>query len=75
MRRAHEAARTVLHALADRGRREGAFRTDVPTAPLVTSCVALIHAAAEATRAGELDPEAATQALPVLVTDLFVGAG
>ena len=73
MRRAHHAARAVLLELVDRGRREGAFRTDLPTAWLVTSCLALIHAAAEGTRAGELNPETATGALSELVTDLLVG--
>jgi AcrR family transcriptional regulator len=73
MRRAHEAARAVIRKLTERGRRDGAFRTDVPTDWLVTACLALIHAAAEEARAGELDSEAALQALSVTVTDLFVG--
>jgi TetR/AcrR family transcriptional repressor of mexCD-oprJ operon len=75
MRRAHESARTVLGALVERGRREGAFRTDLPAAWLITSCLAVIHAAAEGTRNGELDPHAAVDALSLLVTDLFVGRG
>lgn len=75
MRRAHEAARAVIRTLVDRGRREGAFRTDLPAAVLVTSCLALIHATAEGTRAGELDPDAAADTLSVLVTDLVVGRG
>jgi TetR/AcrR family transcriptional repressor of mexCD-oprJ operon len=75
MRRSHQAARAVLGRLIDRGRREREFRTDITTALLVTSCLALIHATAEATRAGELDSDAAIDALSVLVTDLFVGRG
>jgi hypothetical protein len=50
MRRAHEPARAALRTLVERGRREGAFRTDVPTALLVTSCLALIHATADGHR-------------------------
>jgi DNA-binding transcriptional ArsR family regulator len=73
MRRAHEAARAVLRALIDRRRREGAFRTDLPTALLVTSYLALIHATAEETRACELDPAVAIDALSVLVTAPTVG--
>jgi hypothetical protein len=72
MRRSHEAARSVIGRLVERGQREGAFRTDLPTSLLVTSCLALIHAAAEATRAGELDPQAAVDGLSVLLSDLFV---
>jgi TetR/AcrR family transcriptional regulator, mexCD-oprJ operon repressor len=71
MRRAHQAARAVIRKLVVRGRREGAFRTDVPPGWLVTSCLALIHAAAEEVRAGELDSDAALAALSVTVVDLF----
>ena len=41
MRRAHESARAVILRLVERGRREGAFRTDVPTSWLITSSLAL----------------------------------
>jgi TetR/AcrR family transcriptional repressor of mexCD-oprJ operon len=75
MRRAHEVARSVLRALVERGQREGAFRTDLPAAWLVTTCLALIHAAAEGTRAGELEPEGAADTLSRMVTDLLVGRG
>jgi hypothetical protein len=73
MRRAHESARAVIGSLIERGRREGAFRTDVQSSWLVTSCLALVHAAAEEVRAGELDTQAALDVLTVTVTDLFVG--
>lgn len=75
MRRAHHDARAVIGKLIERGRREGAFRTDVPAGWLVTSCLALIHAAAEEVRTGELDPEAALDVLCVTITDLFAGPG
>jgi TetR/AcrR family transcriptional regulator, mexCD-oprJ operon repressor len=73
MRRAHAAARATIRKLTKRGRREGAFRTDVPVDWLVTSCLALIHAAAEEVREGELDSDAALEALSVTVADLFEG--
>jgi AcrR family transcriptional regulator len=75
LRRAHESARTVIRRLLERGRREGAFRTDVPTGWLITSSLALIHAAAEAVRAGELDAQAALDVMRVTVTELVVGPG
>jgi AcrR family transcriptional regulator len=71
MRRAHEAARAVIHKLVERGRRDGAFRTDVTTNWLVTTCLALVHAAAEEVRSGELDPNAAFDMLSLTVADLF----
>jgi TetR/AcrR family transcriptional regulator, mexCD-oprJ operon repressor len=71
MRRAHESARAVLMRLVERGRREGAFRTDVPSAWLVTSALALIHAAAEAVREGELDADSALAVVTASVDRLF----
>ena len=73
MRRAHEAARAVIRRVVKRGRREGSFRRDVPANWLVTSCLALIHAAAETVRAGELDSDAALAVLSVTVADVFEG--
>ena len=75
MRRAHEHAREVIGRLLERGRREGAFRTDVPTGWLITSTLALIHAAAEEVRAADLDAQAALDLLTVTVTELVVGPG
>jgi AcrR family transcriptional regulator len=75
MRRAHENAREVIRRLLERGRREGAFRTDVPTGWLITSTLALIHAAAEEVRAADLDTQAALDVLTVTVTELVVGPG
>jgi AcrR family transcriptional regulator len=73
MRRAHEAARAVIRKLVKRGRRERTFRRDVPVDWLVTSSLALIHAAAEGVRAGELEPDAALDVLSVTVGDLLAG--
>jgi hypothetical protein len=71
MRRAHEAARTVIRKLIQRGQREGVFRSDVAADWLVTSSLALIHAAAEAVRSRELEPDGALDVLCVTITDLF----
>jgi TetR/AcrR family transcriptional regulator, mexCD-oprJ operon repressor len=75
MRRAHEAARGVFRRLVERGRSEGTFRTDVSADWLATVFLALIHATAEEVRAGELERDAAVDALRVTVADLFVGRG
>jgi AcrR family transcriptional regulator len=73
MRRAHQTARPVVRKLVERGRREGTFRGDVASDWLVTSCLALIHAAAEEVRADALDSDAALHALSLTVADLFAG--
>ncbi len=73
MRRAHHTARTVIRRLIERGQREGVFRTDVPVGWLVTACLALIHAAAEEARTGQLSSKAALDVLLVTVLDLFTG--
>ena len=74
MRRAHERARAVLQGLIERGRREGAFRTDVPAEWLIASFLALIHAATDEVRGGRLDAGTALDVLLVTVTDLFAAA-
>jgi len=73
MRRVHGSAHSVVHALIERGRSDGSFRTDVPTGWLVTSLLALIHAAADDVRDGRLDSDTALEALTATLTDLFRG--
>ena len=73
MRRSHETARSVIRQVIERGRRESAFRTDVTTGWQVTTCLAMIHAAAEEVRAGELEPNAALELLSTTITDLLAG--
>jgi AcrR family transcriptional regulator len=73
MQRAHHDARTVIMRLIERGRSEGAFRTDLSTAWLVTSSLALIHAAAEEVRSGSMRHRAALTVLVSTLTELFVG--
>lgn len=73
MRRAHHTARSVIRRLIERGQREGVFRTDVPVGWLVISCLALIHAAAEEARTGDLNSKAALDVLSVTILDVCTG--
>jgi TetR/AcrR family transcriptional regulator, mexCD-oprJ operon repressor len=71
MRRAHASAHAVIADLVERGRDEGAFRDDLPASWLVTSLLALIHAAAEEVRSGALSRKRAGEVLLTTVADLF----
>jgi AcrR family transcriptional regulator len=71
MRRAHLKGRRRVRELTDRGRAEGAFRTDVPAGWLVTSFFALVHAARDEVAAGELTHEEALTALLSGIPALF----
>jgi len=71
MARSHQAAYREVADLVERGRRDGAFRCDVPADWLVTCCFALIHACADEVRGGRMDPAEAEQVLVTTVRDLF----
>jgi AcrR family transcriptional regulator len=71
MRRAHASAQTVITDLVERGRNEGAFRDDLPVGWLVTSLLALIHAAAEEVRSGTLSRDQSAEVLLRTVAGLF----
>jgi TetR/AcrR family transcriptional repressor of mexCD-oprJ operon len=73
--RSHQAAHRTVGALVQRGRADGSFRTDLPAAWLVTSCIAVIHACAEEVRAGRIAEPDAVHVLTVTVRDLFTGRG
>jgi AcrR family transcriptional regulator len=73
MRAAHHSAREAISELIERGRQEGSFRTDLPTGWLVSSSLALIHAAAEEVRNGQLDPQVALRALELTIPELIAG--
>jgi TetR/AcrR family transcriptional regulator, mexCD-oprJ operon repressor len=73
MRRSHETARGVILKVIERGRHEGAFRTDVTAGWQVTTCLAMIHAAAEDVHAGELESDAALELLSKTITHLLAG--
>jgi len=73
MRRAHGAARDAIRALVDRGRAEGAFRSDLPAEWLVTATLALIHGAAEEVRAGSMGSDEARGVLVTSGQELLAG--
>jgi AcrR family transcriptional regulator len=70
MRDAHMSVREAILELIERGRREGAFRADVPAGWLVTAGLALVHATAEEVRAGQLDARDAPALLLRMIADL-----
>lgn len=72
--RAHEAVRSRIRALLQRGREDGAFRTDLPTDWLVTSFFALIHACGDEVRAGSMDSAEALDVLSATIHDVFAGS-
>ncbi|MGH2848867.1 MAG: TetR/AcrR family transcriptional regulator [Thermoleophilaceae bacterium] len=74
MRRSHGGGHELIRELTERGRREGAFRTDVTTEWLVTALFALMHAAHDQVSAGNLDPDSALEGLSATIPDLFRGA-
>lgn len=63
LRRTHESGLDHVRAMIERGRASGEFRTDVPTAWLVSVFHALLHAAGDDVRAGRLEDAAALDAL------------
>jgi AcrR family transcriptional regulator len=63
MRRTHAAARAIIASVIERGRAEGAFRSDLPIDWCVSALLALVHAGAEEVRAGRL---AADEAIDLL---------
>lgn len=64
-----------LRRLVERGRKESAFRTDLPSDWLVTSCFALLHACGEEVRSGRMAASRAGGVLTTTIRDLFVGPG
>ena len=72
LRRTHDAAQRRVRALVRRGRKEGAFRTDVPAEWLVTSLFALMHACGDEVRAGRMSASRGLDALLPTVRSVFV---
>ena len=71
--RTHQAAHHTVGALAERGRADGSFRTDLPAGWLVTASIALVHACSDGVRAGHIDERDAVRILTTSVRDLFTG--
>lgn len=67
----HDEVLSPLRELIERGRAEGAFRTDVPAGWLVTGFFALLHAYGDEVRAGRLDASAAPEILTATIGDMF----
>lgn len=75
MHASHHQVVGLIATLVDRGRSEGAFRTDLPSVWLVVGMLALIHAAATAAFTGQMTSESALDALSASIVDLCVGVG
>jgi TetR/AcrR family transcriptional regulator, mexCD-oprJ operon repressor len=73
MRRAHAGAHDHLARLIERGRRDGSFRTDLPTEWIVTAVLALFHACGDYVRAGRIEAAEAPRLLTATIATL-VGA-
>lgn len=69
LREAHEEPARRVERLLRRGRRSGAFRSDMPIGWQVTAMQAVLHAASGAVHRGEITAEAA----PGLVRDTILG--
>lgn len=69
--RTHGALIAPLDALAERGRADGTFRTDVPGDWLITMYLALVHAAADHASVHDTPREEALALLVTTVRELF----
>ena len=69
----HHDVRVTIEGLMRRGRSEGVFRADLPVDWLVTSTLALIHAASALTESGQMDHRRSLQLLVTTVEELWVG--
>jgi TetR/AcrR family transcriptional repressor of mexCD-oprJ operon len=69
--RSHQAMLAPLEALVERGRREGAFRTDLPADWLVSLYFALLHGAQEHAAGNDTDRAQALELLRTSLADVF----
>jgi TetR/AcrR family transcriptional regulator, mexCD-oprJ operon repressor len=72
LHRTHKPLMAHMHALVERGRVDGAFRTDLPADWLVTIFYALVHAADDHAAAHVLERDEALELLTATVSDLFL---
>jgi len=68
----HHEVQMAIGRLIGRGRAQGVFRSDLPVDWLVTSCLAVIHAAAAEVWAGRMSSAAALEILCATVESLCV---
>jgi TetR/AcrR family transcriptional regulator, mexCD-oprJ operon repressor len=71
--RTHAPLMAHMEALVERGRRDGTFRTDLPTAWLVTMFYATVHAAHDHAVTHDLDRDEALELVQKTLGDLFAG--
>jgi AcrR family transcriptional regulator len=75
MRKLHDVALTEVERLIARGQRTGEFRTDAPVGWLVTTCYALLHAAADEVNNGRLSGKAAGPLVAATLTSALSSDG
>lgn len=71
LHRTHHAMMAPLHALIERGRRDGVFRTDLPAEWLMTMYFQLVHGADEHAATHGVPREAALELVKASGQDLF----
>ena len=71
IREAHLSAERRVRRLVERGRREGAFRTDLPTSWLLATMHVVMHTAADEIAAGRLSVDDAPRAIRETVLGAF----
>jgi TetR/AcrR family transcriptional regulator, mexCD-oprJ operon repressor len=71
LRGTHDRVMRRLDTLITRGRRSGAFRSDVPKRWLTTAAYTLMHAAADEVTARRLSPQQAQQSLLITINAAF----
>jgi len=71
LHRTHHAMRAPRHALIDRGRRDGVFRTDLPAEWLQTMYFQLVHGADEHAATHGLPRDEALELVKASARDLF----
>lgn len=67
----HDRPMRRVHALLERGRTEGVFRTDLPDTWLVATFYSVMHAAADEITAGRLDGQDASDVLATTLLSAF----
>jgi TetR/AcrR family transcriptional regulator, mexCD-oprJ operon repressor len=75
IREQHETPHKRVQALIKRGRREGVFRTDLPTTWLVATFHNVLHGAADEIAAGRLNEKAAGRTIVATLLAAFTAPG
>jgi TetR/AcrR family transcriptional regulator, mexCD-oprJ operon repressor len=75
VRELHADPMARVEGLIERGRKEGVFRTDLPTSWLVGSMHSVMHGAADEIHAGRLTPDKAAEYITATVLAAFTPPG